>query len=607
MKLRLLKDILIKHFNNITLRNKLIVSFSFLIILAVLFVGIMSAYFSRKYLIDSEEAYITQSMDQLNRALDSFFEIYMDRTNLVFMSDEMQKIMDTEVTTIGEAADVDKKIKLLCGYIENDNKYPEMKNSYYYGGNIKYRLYLDNNISDMFGGQTKPLSIVEKESWYKQFSSETRTFKWQSVETIDGVPYISLSRRLVHFQDSKIKGLLQVYIPVQRIEDVINLNIRNKLDTVFYMDHNYNSIVKVGSGSTYLNDLKKLKLSDGTNRVSINNKNFLVGRFKSSTTGWEILYLVPIEQITNKTKLLTFITTASAVIALILCVIIAYKVASIITKRIKILVTKANMIDEHNLKTNLTLQGNDELGQLDRRFDKMVGRINKLIQDKYESELIINKVKLELLQQQINPHLLYNTLAMVSYTAKKEGNYEIRSVSDNLSSFYKGILSKGKTICTFKEEVDMARTYVDLMRYVYSIDIDIIFDIDEAIYDLYTLKLLLQPVIENSIIHGIKPKKRGTLVVSAYIEDNIVEVLVSDDGMGMNKDIVDELSSLTSYKDVTKGYGVSNIIKRIKLFFDDDYGVKVKSVPGEGTNFIIRLPVIEKKDLDPLMKKNMLN
>lgn len=206
------------------------------------------------------------------------------------------------------------------------------------------------------------------------------------------------------------------------------------------------------------------------------------------------------------------ITAISTLIALTLCIFIAYIISNIFNKRIKTLVKKANMIGEHNLNTGISLEGNDELGQLDKHFDNMVKRLNDLIEEEYKSEIMINKVKLELLQEQINPHLLYNTLAMVSYTAKKEGKMEIVDIAENLSNFYKGILSRGKTISSFKEELDMVKRYIDLMRYVYNIEIDTIFEVEEEIYEFYTLKLLLQPIVENAVVHGIKPKKAELLL-----------------------------------------------------------------------------------------------
>jgi len=602
MKIRNAKNIIINYINNTTIIKKLIISFSILIVLTTLLIGLTSTYFSRKYLIESEKNNIKQSMEQLNNSLDYFFEIYMDRVNLVFMSDELQKIMDTQVTNIGIAADINKKIQLLCSYIENDNKYPEIKNSYYYGGNILYKLYLDNNTINAFGGDTKPLSIIKNEKWYKEFESETRAFKWQSGEKINGVSYISLSRRLIHFEDSKTKGLIKVYIPVNRIKGVITSNVRSKFHKIYYVDDSYNKIISVGNEElnevNYIESLKNKNLPEGINTTSINGNKFLVGSLKSSSTGWRILYLVPFYEITKKTQSMLIITAISTLIALTLCIFIAYIISNIFNKRIKTLVKKANMIGEHNLNTGISLEGNDELGQLDKHFDNMVKRLNDLIEEEYKSEIMINKVKLELLQEQINPHLLYNTLAMVSYTAKKEGKMEIVDIAENLSNFYKGILSRGKTISSFKEELDMVKRYIDLMRYVYNIEIDTIFEVEEEIYEFYTLKLLLQPIVENAVVHGIKPKKSGIIVISIYTEDDKVKVVVSDDGIGIKKDIADMFNTITSYKDIDKGYGLSNVIKRIKLFFGDKYGIKVVSKLNEGTNIIINVPIIKKGDID---------
>ncbi|MBU3113305.1 sensor histidine kinase [Clostridium lacusfryxellense] len=327
----------------------------------------------------------------------------------------------------------------------------------------------------------------------------------------------------------------------------------------------------------------------------------------SSFTGWKYIAVVPEKELTSAALKITKSILYVSILSLILTIIVTLIISLSISIPIKEVIKAMAKVEKGDLNVEVNCKSKDELGKLSQGFNYMVERISNLIDEEYESQILMNKVKLELLQMQINPHLLYNTLAMVSYTAKKENNILIAELVNNLSNFYKGILSKGKTISTFKEEIDMINIYVYLMREVYGIHIDTVFDVDEAVYGLYTLKLLLQPVIENAIIHGIRPKNGGTLVLSVSLEKNIIQVLISDDGMGIEKDIVDELNSITSYKDVKKGYGVGNVIKRIKLFFGNEYGVRIESVCGEGTNVIMRLPVITNIDLDSLIKKNILN
>lgn len=334
-------------------------------------------------------------------------------------------------------------------------------------------------------------------------------------------------------------------------------------------------------------------------------KNMFTIYTSSTFTGWKYVAVVPEKELSMLASKITSNLSIISILSFILTIFVSLIVSLSISRPINNVIKAMNEVENGNLNAEVKYNSKDEIGKLSEGFNSMVERINILIEEEYEFQILINKVKLELLQMQINPHLLYNTLAMVSHVAKKENKYQIVEIVENLSNIYKGILSKGKTISTFKAEVNMIKRYIDLMKEVYGINIDVIFDVDDSIYELYTLKLLLQPIVENSIMHGIKPKKSGTLVLSMYIKQNIVEVLISDDGMGMDKKIVDELNNITSYKDIDKGYGISNVIKRIKLFFGNEYGVNIKSDAGVGTNVIIRLPIIEKNEIDAFVKKNM--
>jgi two-component system, sensor histidine kinase YesM len=606
MRWKKTKDQFVEYFSQAPIRQKLLLSFA-LFIVPVLFTGIISTSFSQKYLVESEQSYLKQSMSQLNNALDNFFEIYMDRMNFICMSNEMQSIIEAQVNTLAEAVDLNGRIQKTCGYLENDYRYPEIKNSFYYGGRVKYQLYLLHNI--MYGLPAQPLVSIEKEKWYQEYAAESRAFKWQSGLMMNGETYISLSRRLVSFEDFQTKGLLQLYLPVQRIRRVIEANIFNKPYSVFYVNEDFGLITsvekanKVGKQIPAL--IKKRILSKGIHQISIHGNRYLMGCLESTSTGWMVVYLTPLKQITKRTDSLKLIILVTVLVAFAMCELIAYEVASSINRRIQVLVRKSNMIGADKLETDLKLIGHDELVKLDRHFDLMIERINHLIKSEFESKIMMNQIRFELLQEQINPHLLYNTLAMLGYTAKKEGFYEIAAISNHLANLYKGILSKGKLATSFKEELLMVERYLEITKFVYQLNIDVIFELDDSILEFYTLKLLIQPIVENSIIHGIKPKGEGTLVINAVIQNDLVIITVSDDGIGMEPRVIQTLNNINSRGDIETGYGVGNVIKRMKLFFGDEYGIQVDSKLGQGTTTVIRVPLLTKEAMNDIMGRWM--
>jgi two-component system sensor histidine kinase YesM len=153
-----------------------------------------------------------------------------------------------------------------------------------------------------------------------------------------------------------------------------------------------------------------------------------------------------------------------------------------------------------------------------------------------------------------------------------------------------------------KEEIDMVKRYVEITKFVYKIDVDILFDVDDELLDAYTLKLLIQPVVENSILHGIRSKKKGIIAISGFIENGDMILSVSDDGIGMNENMVMTLNEITSISGFDKSYGITNVNRRIKMMLGEDYGLKYSSTPGEGTTVIIKMPRLTADDMNTLVK-----
>ncbi len=580
-------------FNNIKLRNKLIVSFSLLAIVPVSILGVISARYLKSNLLDAETNLFTQSMYQLNNSLDYFFQTYMDRTNMAFNSEELQEIIQADINNIDEAVAMNKKVNKLLSYIESDFKYPEIYTPFANDGQLIAKLYIDNATVTSYS-IALPLEEYMDQEWVLDLFRDQRVFSWNYGEEIKGNKCVSLNRRLVNFDNGKDVGLFRLYIPVERVTRIIEYNLKNSDIGVFYLDQEQNKITAAGnikySTNDYLKELRKIRLSEGIQNVKLGGENLIVGSMTSNSTKWKIVYLIPTRLVTEKVQVITLITILTTIAALVFCIFIAFLVSTFITRRIKILLNKTNEINESNLTSNLVVKGNDEISQLDRNFDKMIMRIRNLIDSVYISQINASKAKLELLQEQINPHLLYNTLSMVASTAEKENQTDIMTVSENLSAFYKGILNRGKPVCLFKEELDMVKRYVEITKYVYKLDIDLILDIDEEVLGFYTLKLIIQPVVENSILHGIRPKKYGTIAISGSLQKGDIIFCISDDGIGMDNATMVKLNGTTSRSEFDRSVGITNIIKRIKIFFGDGYGLKYNSTENEGTTVIITLP-----------------
>ena len=247
-------------------------------------------------------------------------------------------------------------------------------------------------------------------------------------------------------------------------------------------------------------------------------------------------------------------------------------------------------IENGDMKIRVKSTSKDEVGTLVRGFGKMINQINSLIEDVYKSRIIQKDYEMKALQAQINPHFLYNSLSLINWMAIEAGQKQISGITLSLSSFYRTALNKGKNILSVKDEILNMKSYLDiqLMMHDYEFDVDI--NIDDDILEYKILNLLLQPLIENAIDHGIDLKRdgRGKITIIGRLEGKDIVLSIADNGVGMEQEKIDAI--LTEY---SKGYGVRNVNERIKLYYGTQYEIKIESWIGEGTTMIVRIPAQE--------------
>lgn len=215
-------------------------------------------------------------------------------------------------------------------------------------------------------------------------------------------------------------------------------------------------------------------------------------------------------------------------------------------------------------------------GDLTNNFDNMIRHINRLIEDIRESEHIQKKAELKALQAQIKPHFLYNVLQAVNWNAIDKGDTETSLIVVNLSNFYRAVLNKGDDDISVEKELKIVEYYINVEKAIYGDIFKVAYNIDEGIKNCLAIPLILQPLVENAIEHGIRSlaEPHGEIVVSAYAEGGTLVFTVSDNGAGIPPQKTDTI--LTK---ATSGYGLKNINERIKLRFGEEYGLRLTSPP----------------------------
>ena len=283
-------------------------------------------------------------------------------------------------------------------------------------------------------------------------------------------------------------------------------------------------------------------------------------------------------------------TIVGAVLLTIIILLYSVHFARRITEPIAALAEKAQNLGEGDFSITPINTNSTELQTLDRGFDEMVGRINILMEKQVEDQKYLHRAELELLQAQINPHFLYNTLDSIVILAENHRNEEVVQMVTSLSVFFRNSLSKGRDIISLQAERDQVTSYLEIQQIRYSDILNYEIQIPGDLLECMVPKLVLQPLVENALYHGTKNKRGiGNIFITGKSLGNDMLLQVKDNGAGMDEKQINALQSGV-YEDRHTGLGLVNVHKRIKLYCGERYGLSFESVLGEGTTVSVLLP-----------------
>lgn len=288
-------------------------------------------------------------------------------------------------------------------------------------------------------------------------------------------------------------------------------------------------------------------------------------------------------------------------VLLVLTVVVTYLITADILRPIKVLYDATQRVSQGDLSARADVASRDEIEILARGFNDMAGNLQLLVQRTKEDEQKLRKLDLRLLQEQINPHFLYNTLDTIVWLIEDNKADEAVNMVVTLSNFFRLVLSRGRELISLREEEQHIRSYLEIqeMRYHDILEYDI--RIDPALYDYQILKLTLQPLVENALYHGIKYKRaKGYIRVSGEKEGDVLRLSVRDDGVGMDERELEQLRReiRRPCRETEKGFGLANVNERIHMYFGPEYGMEIQSQKGGGTVVNLTIPAV-KEETEP--------
>jgi two-component system sensor histidine kinase YesM len=269
------------------------------------------------------------------------------------------------------------------------------------------------------------------------------------------------------------------------------------------------------------------------------------------------------------------------------------KIFRSLTNRIQLIIDHMRHTNQGQPDPIPDVPGTDELGQLIENYNTMVGDIQTFAEYRYQSGMALKSYELKVLQEQINPHFLYNTLEMVNWLARNGQNDKVSRAVTTLAQFYRASLRRGSATVTLAQELEHVRAYIDLQNMRFEDILEYRTEIPAEAQKLQVPRIILQPVVENAILHGVleSGKESGVIDIKAELNGELLLLRVKDDGKGIGPEALEKLNGLSKGGQSEGGFGIYNVVQRIQLMYGTEYGLSYTSGP-EGTEVTFKLPVI---------------
>ena len=568
---------LLHWFNGIKLRYKLAIFYSLFCFLPVMLLFWLS-FLQMRSIIDDKgkmnlQSYLQQSVSSMDRTLDG----YNSLSDYIAFDRTLAEVFSMEYGTPYE------QYEQLTQKVD-----PILRTaSYFHGGMQQITIYTDNGMVK-HDTTVAPVSEIEETDWYQK-TLEHPGLNW----FVNYQEKTLFSARKLAFSGAR-EGVNILYMDVdyQKLftpyaETLISecgLYITDQDGKLVFEESRF-------SGKNQNYDLTYPEFLEQRDRGST---DYIILCEQSNTTGWAVWLYQPVGLAGEAMRPIGVMAGVTILICIFAAVLAYFITSGMVSSRIERLTHFMQEVQEGSMDMQMESDDRDEIGMLYRGFGSMMKRIRTLINEVYLSKITQKEAELKALQAQINPHFLYNTLSLINWKALAAGEEDISRMTLALSTFYRTALNRGRNVLQVETELSNTRAYLEIQSMLHDGDFDYEIEAQTEILQCESLNLILQPLVENAIHHGIEEKTdgRGKITVRGWKEDNCVWFMVEDNGVGMEQEVADKILTMES-----KGYGVRNVDERIRLCYGEKYAMKVESVVGKGTKMTIHFPARRLTDI----------
>lgn len=580
-----------------------------LIIVPLVITSIVSYKVYRNSLLNETSNYSLKIVNQLNSNIDRYLEDMVSLSILPMYDKDLQNMLknsDEGYDYINHGSiELYKQDKLHNFLFMLNNLRTEIDGVFIYGidGKVFYNIRGKGIVG---AGKINEKFNYKDSDWYKK--AKIANGKSVIIEThlqdqviASDKKVFSIAKIIKDINNGYDIGTILIDVDLSNIDEICKNVIYSSNERIIIFDKSgkiaYSSFDLSNKNIESISFDKMKDVNHGSFYAILFGEEYLITFSISQYSEWKTVRLVPVAQLLNVTTFIKKLTFFTSALCLIFAVIFLLFIANRISSPIHELKEKMRLVEKGDLNTKVEIKSKNEIGILGDGFNKMVVRLKELVHRVYEVQLQKKEAQLIALQNQINPHFLYNTLDSIHMIAEINGDYEASKMIITLSRLLRYSIKSGNDLVTVGDEVEHIKNYITIQQIRYENKFKLFIDIHENLLEYKILKLVLQPLVENCIYHGLKNKDVDCyILVSAEVVGDLISLKVTDNGAGMSVErLTKVINSIKNYDKNTeqKSIGISNVNNRIKTYFGEEFGLSVYSNTNVGTEIHLVIPAMK--------------
>lgn len=580
----------LKKFKRQSIRTQLVIGFLAVLVPLALLLEIGLYLYSSRIIADKTLGQASETVEQFLNSLDYFMEQNINKVEMIACNPTVQMALNSE-----------------------DDLFPQPENPFYSLNQQIQRIMLKEyssvimNDMELYGKNgasyyysvwsEKP--VIPNEERLFQTADEAKG-KWVLITNGRHEESLQLVKQVKDLQTYQVLGYIRVGLKRSYIEKMasgINFDSEGAVSIL------YKGELLTSGG-----------LVDDQLILRMQNENAPDGKFRyrpdgggdfeivyvhSSVVGWDCIGIISLTYIQKELAGLRYASMLLLLVSLLGGIFVVSKIAKSLTSPLRETAEAMAQFATGDFDVRLSVDREDEIGKMNEVFNKAIEDIQVLMQKVTQAEILKREMEFKTLQSQMNPHFLYNTLDAINWMAFKKGEEDICNLITAISSLLRESISNKQSLVTLRQELDYVKNYLHIQQVRFRDYFTIYYDVDESLLDQMIPKLVIQPIVENAIIHGLENGQSGTsLLISVKKYENTIHIVVKDDGIGISQERINELFSEKENEPNRQNrfhtnLGIYAVRKRLQFLYGETYGVQIQSQEGEGTTVTLQIPHLE--------------